>query len=187
LNNDNQQFLNLIEDVSEIEYTGDSSQLDLNQIEFFPPGYTIETHYMSIPGMGFGNIAAKYAAPFEKKIKLNSKVFEIDDTEQDAGGEKPVIIKYVENDVIKTVKANTVLVTASLGVLKSGSINFVSRLPDWKQESIDNMGFGVVNKCIMSWNNDGDYVWPRDKLWYLLVTPDDETSGWYLFTYCNSS
>ena len=61
------------------------------------------------------------------------------------------------------------------------------RLPDWKQESIDKMGFGVVNKCIMSWNNDDDYVWPRDKFWYLLVTPDDETSGWYLVTYCNSS
>ena len=127
LNSDNQQFLNLIEDVSEIEYTGDSSQLDLNEIEFFPPGYVVETHYTSIPGMGFGNIAAKYASPFEEKIKLNSKVFEIDDSKEDAGGEKPVIIKYVENDATKTVKAKTVLVTASLGVLKSGSI--VSALP----------------------------------------------------------
>ena len=44
------------------------------------------------------------------------------------------------------------------------------------------MGFGLVNKCIMSWNNDDDHVWPRDKLWFLLMTPEDETSGqWTTF------
>jgi hypothetical protein len=55
-------------------------------------------------------------------------------------------------------------------------------LPAWKQEVIDKMGFGVVNKCIMYWNNDEDYVWPRDLMWYMLTTPDDETSGqWTTF------
>ena len=116
-NNDEKQLLNLIEDVSEIEYTGDSTQLNLNEIEFFPPGYTIETHYMSIPGMGFGNIAAEYAAPFETKIKMNSKVIEIEDAE-----DGPATVKYVENGVTKAIRANTILVTVSLGVLKAGNI-----------------------------------------------------------------
>ena len=55
-------------------------------------------------------------------------------------------------------------------------------LPAWKQDVIDAMGFGVVNKCIMTWNNDEDYVWPNDELWFILVTPEDETSGqWTTF------
>ncbi len=50
-------------------------------------------------------------------------------------------------------------------------------LPSWKQEVIDEMGFGLVNKCIMSWDNDEDRVWPLDTLWFLLTTPEDDTSG----------
>lgn len=88
----------------------------------------------------------------------------------------------MENGVTKLVKAKTLLVTVSLGVLKAGNINFVPSLPDDKQESIDNMGFGLANKCIMSWDNDDALVWPKDKLWFLLATPEDETSGqWTTF------
>mmetsp|Transcript_7212 Transcript_7212/g.16402 ORF Transcript_7212/g.16402 Transcript_7212/m.16402 type:complete len:391 (+) Transcript_7212:256-1428(+) len=172
------QFLNFMEDASEIEYTGDSSQLDIEQINFFPPDSNVATHYTSIPGLGFGNIAAKYAAPFASKIKLNAKVSEIN-SEEDG---ETTIVKYVENGVDKAVKAKTVLVTASLGVLKAGTIGFVPSLPDYKQESIDKMGFGVVNKCMMSWDDNEDLVWPADDLWFFLITPDDETSGqWTTF------
>ncbi|KAL7526846.1 hypothetical protein ACHAXR_001678, partial [Thalassiosira sp. AJA248-18] len=172
------QFLNLIEDSAEIEYTGESSQIDVAEVEFFPTGYSINTHYTSVPGMGFGNIAAEYAEPFADKIKLNAKVTEIN-SEVDMNAPE---VTYVENGEITTVKAKTVLVTASLGVLKAGNIDFVPSLPAWKQNVIDAMGFGTVNKCIMTWNNGEDYVWPQDKLWFLLITPDDETSGeWTTF------
>mmetsp|Transcript_30573 Transcript_30573/g.63996 ORF Transcript_30573/g.63996 Transcript_30573/m.63996 type:complete len:627 (-) Transcript_30573:89-1969(-) len=171
------QFLNLVEDVMETEYTADSSQLSVHEVEFFPPGYTIRAHYTSIPGMGFGNIASKHAQPFEDVISLNSKVAEIHSSEgYDDDGEY-TIVTYVKDGVSEKVKAKTVLVTASLGVLKAGNIDFVPTLPEWKQDAIDKMGFGIVNKCIMVWNDDEDHVWPRDKLWFLLTTPDDETSG----------
>ncbi len=39
------------------------------------------------------------------------------------------------------------------------------------------MGFGIVDKCIMSWDDNASLVWPRDELWFLLTTPDDATSG----------
>ena len=56
-------------------------------------------------------------------------------------------------------------------------------LPSWKQDVVDAMGFGVVNKCVMSWTNDEDYVWPGDQLWFLLQTPDEDTSGqWTTFS-----
>lgn len=55
-------------------------------------------------------------------------------------------------------------------------------LPANKQASIDNMGYGLINKCILTWNDPDALVWPEDKLWFLLVTPTDETSGeWTTF------
>ena len=113
-------MLNMIEEVAEAEYTGDSTQLDLNEIDFFPPGYSMETHYVGVPGKGYGNIAAKYAESFADKITLNAKVVEINSEEN---MDQPTIT-YVENGVTKAVKANAVLVTASLGALKAGIINF---------------------------------------------------------------
>jgi len=174
------QFLNLMEDVISTEYTADSEQFNVEEVEFFTKDYSIKTHYMAIPGMGFGNIAANYAEPLKEKIQLNSKVTEIL-TEMENGG-YTITVKYEEDGASKSVIAETVLVTVSLGVLKAGNINFVPSLPSWKQESIDNMGFGLVNKCVMTWDNDDDLVWPRNKLWFLLMTPEDETSGeWTTF------
>lgn len=60
--------------------------------------------------------------------------------------------------------------------------NLSPTLPSWKSDVIDAMGFGTLNKCIMTWKNEEDYVWPQDRLWFLLVTPDNETSGqWTTF------
>lgn len=42
------------------------------------------------------------------------------------------------------------------------------------------MGFGVVNKVIMTWENDEDIVWPRDLRWFILSTPEDK-SVWATF------
>lgn len=57
------------------------------------------------------------------------------------------------------IKSRYVLVTVSLGVLKSGSINFNPPLPAWKQDVIDNAGFGVLDKWIGYWNDDKDLPW----------------------------
>ena len=114
-------------------------------------------HYMSYRGVGYGNVAAKAADPIRSKIKLNSKVVEVN-----SEGEMPSIlcsffgiqcnndnsnlqtVKYVdENGEMKSVNAKTVVITVSLGVLKAGVIKFVPPLPNWKQEVIDSMEMGL--------------------------------------------
>ena len=57
----------------------------------------------------------------------------------------------------------TRLVTVPLGVLKANTISFVPDLPEKKQDAIDNMGYGLLNKAIMYWNNEDDIVWPDDE------------------------
>jgi lysine-specific histone demethylase 1 len=43
-------------------------------------------------------------------------------------------------------EADEVVLTTPLGVLKSGSITFDPPLPSWKEEVIERMGFGLLNK-----------------------------------------
>lgn len=48
-----------------------------------------------------------------------------------------------------TIEADSVVSTIPLGVLKHGDIEFNPPLPDWKMGSIDRLGFGVLNKVIL--------------------------------------
>ncbi|KAF2682697.1 hypothetical protein K458DRAFT_390616 [Lentithecium fluviatile CBS 122367] len=50
-------------------------------------------------------------------------------------------------------EADQLILTTPLGVLKSGSIAFQPPLPDWKQGVIDRMGFGLLNKVILVYEN----------------------------------
>ncbi|KAL2124772.1 hypothetical protein VTJ04DRAFT_1137 [Mycothermus thermophilus] len=47
------------------------------------------------------------------------------------------------------VEADYVVNTIPLGVLKHGNVKFDPPLPAWKQEAIDRLGFGVLNKVIL--------------------------------------
>ena len=152
--------------------------------------------------MGYGNVAAKAADPIRSKIKLNSKVVEVN-----SEGEMPSIlcsffgiqcnndnsnlqtVKYVdENGEMKSVNAKTVVITVSLGVLKAGAINFVPKLPNWKQEVIDNMEMGLLNKCVLQWENEDDMVWSEPSgSHFELVTAEAETSGKWTSFYNPSS
>ena len=169
---EDRQILNQYEDsFLETEYSGNSKSLSVKEISYYMY-YSTAMKYTAVPGGGFGNAAASFAKPFMEKIKLNAEVTEINYTEKNN-----VIISYSENGMPKKVTARSTLVTASLGVLKADTINFIPKLPKTKQDAIDNAGFGSLNKCIMYWEDPGDIVWPTDKLWLELVTPEDETSG----------
>lgn len=172
-------FLDFMESSLEIENAGESSLLDIDGISFFPPGYAVDSHYMGVPGAGFGNVAARYAAPHVSSIRLNSRVVGVD-SESDADF---AVVTYVGEDrATRAVKARTVLVTVSLGVLKAGTIDFAPALPEDKLAVIDAMGYGTVNKCILSWDDESALVWPEDDMWFMLITPEEETSGkWTTF------
>ncbi|PNS20271.1 Lysine-specific histone demethylase 1A [Sphaceloma murrayae] len=47
------------------------------------------------------------------------------------------------------IEADKVVLTAPLGVLKAQAINFEPALPDWKRGAIDRLGFGVLNKIVL--------------------------------------
>lgn len=170
--NEDQQYLNLLLESGEEEYAGDSSLLSLSEVTFWELEECFsDTHYMSIPGGGFGNYAASFAEEIEADIKLNSKVSNI------VYNDSSVAISYEENGITEDITAQSALVTVSLGVLQAGTINFSPSLPEWKQDAIDSMGFGLLNKCVLYWKNDDDIVWPVDKYWFELITPEDESSG----------
>lgn len=174
------QFLNLIEDAKHIEYGTGDYDMDISEIEFEDPTFHVETSYMGVPGVGWGNVAAKYGAQFGDRIRTESQVLEIDSlAEQDY-----VVVTYRDlRGKVRKVKGKTVLVTVSVGVLQAGNIGFVPPLPANKQAAIDAFGFGVINKCILRWNDPSSQVWPADKPWFLLATPDANTSGrWTTFS-----
>ncbi|CAF1013393.1 unnamed protein product [Adineta steineri] len=67
-------------------------------------------------------------------------------------------INYTNNDVIVSTKdgdvyrADYVLITVPLGVLKSKQIEFYPSLPQWKLNAIDRIGFGHYEKIYLLWN-----------------------------------
>lgn len=176
--NDEEQYLNLVLDSGELEYAGDTNSMSVSDQPFYFMNEECgsDSLYMSVPGVGFGSTAESFANDLNVEIKLKSKVVGIDYEDRDGD----VIISFEENGTTKEVMTRTAVVTVSLGVLQAGTIAFSPNLPDDKQDAIDNMGFGLLNKCVLYWNNEEDMVWPGDYYWFRLVTPEDESSG--LFT-----
>ena len=173
------QFLDMVLAASgQVDLTDDITKLSLaeHKINEHRPD---PAYYTSVPGVGYGNAAARYAAPLvAHKVHLNSKVTEINYSNPSSAS-----ISFTKNGGEEnTVLAKTVLVTASLGVLKAGNIKFTPRLPHWKQEAIDGMGFGTMNKCVLMWNDPSAAVWPGAKEWIELIPPKGENSGkWTTF------
>ncbi|CAN1351918.1 Polyamine oxidase 3 [Linum perenne] len=54
--------------------------------------------------------------------------------------------------------ADAVIVAVPLGVLKSKTITFDPKLPDWKEEAIDGIGVGIENKIALHFDN---VFWPN--------------------------
>lgn len=68
---------------------------------------------------------------------------------------------FLENE--EQIKADCVVVTAPLGVLKDRTIQFIPDLPEWKSGSIEKLGFGVINKvCLVFdrsfWEENRDVI-----------------------------
>lgn len=60
------------------------------------------------------------------------------------------------------LSGDAVLITVPLGCLKAESIKFFPPLPQWKQSSINRLGFGVLNKVVLEfpeafWDDSVDY------------------------------
>ncbi|KAI3502077.1 hypothetical protein L1887_30108 [Cichorium endivia] len=58
----------------------------------------------------------------------------------------------------KTFFADAAIVAVPLGVLKSNTISFEPRLPEWKEEAISELGVGIENKIVLHFEK---VFWPN--------------------------
>ncbi|KAN0067183.1 Flavin containing amine oxidoreductase domain containing protein [Elaphomyces granulatus] len=74
----------------------------------------------------------------------------------------------------ETISADKVIFTGSLGVLRHGSVQFQPPLPDWKIAAIDRLGFGIMNKVVLVFDEP---FWDVDRdMFGLLREPKDAGS-----------
>jgi len=142
-------------------------------------------YYVPVKGGGFDKILAPLTDPLKDKIRLQHIVTKIEYHD-----DQPARVTYKDvrdGGNTYTKLAERVLVTVPLGVLKAKSIDFVPPLPQWKQEAIDMIGFGVLNKCIFYWDKDqidpaSMGWWPEGKQYMSLITDGESESGrWSTF------
>ncbi|MCE9622782.1 MAG: FAD-dependent oxidoreductase [Actinomycetia bacterium] len=75
------------------------------------------------------------------------------------------------------VEGDRVVITVPLGVLKSGSIEFEPPLPDSKNEAIDSIGFGLLDKV---WFVFEEAFWTEDSLmWNIAGDPGAPYREWF--------
>lgn len=65
--------------------------------------------------------------------------------------------------------ADQVVVTIPLGVLQSGRVEFLPRLPDDKRAAIAQLGMGLLNKCYLRFER---CFWPEDADWLEYVSAE---------------
>eukprot|EP00954_Amorphochlora_amoebiformis_P022843 1356139-Amorphochlora_amoeboformis.AAC.2 len=99
---------------------------------------------------GYSTVIQALAGGLDIKLNCTVKSINYDD--------KIVKISYLENGTEKTEEADMVLVTVSLGVLKSQMVKFTPRLPIWKQGAINRLGFGLINKLVLEFKEE-DVFW----------------------------
>lgn len=100
---------------------------------------------------GYGQLANGLAlSPNALDIRYNHAVKQIRYAEGSdqrmVDGESATITVECNNG--EMIRADTVVVTVSLGVLKSGQVNFEPALPAQKTEAISRLGFGLLNKVL---------------------------------------
>ena len=83
------------------------------------------------------------------EVMLNQTVSRIS-IQQDASAQPPVQVETADG---KIFEGSHVIVTVPLGVLKAGTITFDPPLPTSKQDVIERIGFGSVEKVVMTFKN----------------------------------
>ncbi len=95
---------------------------------------------------GMGRFVRNYAKDIENRIQLNTKIKRI---VWDPSGVDPTTVECTNGSVYR---AKEIILTASVGVLKSGQIEFVPPIPKSHQEQLDNIYMGNFNKAFLVFN-----------------------------------
>ncbi|KAF2468199.1 lysine-specific histone demethylase 1 [Lindgomyces ingoldianus] len=98
-----------------------------------------------------------WQCPGKLDVHFKSVVKSIRYNPQDNSKGKAVKVECTNGEVFE---ADQIVITTPLGVLKSGSIRFEPPLPEWKQGVIERMGFGLLNKVILVYE---EAFWEPDR------------------------
>ncbi|MEM7348771.1 MAG: FAD-dependent oxidoreductase [Chloroflexota bacterium] len=145
----------------EQEFASDSGELSAHHVNegdvfggddvVFPEGYDALVHHLAT----------------DLDIRLNEIVTDISYNE--AG------VTVSTNS--ETFEANRVLVTLPLGVLKEGTVTFDPPLPANKQQAIDVLGVGVLNKVYLQFSEP---FWHRAPDWITYISEEKGVfSAWF--------
>lgn len=109
-------------------------------------GNEFRGHHAMVIG-GYAQLARGLAlAPIKLNIRTNAVVHRI--------AESGLVLRTGE-----PIAADKIVVTLPLGVLKSDAIEFSPQLPDWKLDAISKLGFGLLNKVVLVYD---DQFWEND-------------------------
>lgn len=112
--------------------------------------YTTDGYHCMISG-GYGLIPKAVAEGFDQPldIRLGKVVQEvkIDSRGHSSNPEEGIISIRCRDGT--SFECDAAVVTVPLGVLKAKAIKFTPEFPDWKQASIDKLGYGWFNKVVL--------------------------------------
>ncbi|KAF2400358.1 hypothetical protein EJ06DRAFT_537938 [Trichodelitschia bisporula] len=121
-----------------------------------------------------------YSMPFKLDVRVGHAVKSVvsRETKQDEG----YVTIQCENG--ESFEAERVVVTTPLGVLKEKRIQFRPELPEWKLSCIDRMGFGLLNKVILVYDEP---FWEAEQDFFgLLNAVEDEDDPYNTRNYANN-
>ncbi|KAL3476413.1 flavin-containing amine oxidoreductase-domain containing protein [Aspergillus californicus] len=111
-----------------------------------------------------------WSHPTKLDVRTNKIVTRIT-SNSSASNRHKMMVECEDGD---SIPADKVVYTGSLGTLKHRSVHFSPPLPDWKQTAIDRLGFGVMNKVILTFDQP---FWETDRdMFGLLREPENSES-----------
>ena len=139
----------------EHEYAADISDLS---IRTYDDGNELPGDDVVFPG-GYSQIVDAVAA--DRDIRLEHPVAEIDYSGDGV---------TVTTESAAMFRADRVIVTVPLGVLKAGRISFTPTLPPRMQDAIDALGMGVLNRTCLLFD---EVFWQPDVEWIGYLSEDN--------------
>ncbi|KKK26202.1 hypothetical protein ARAM_003862 [Aspergillus rambellii] len=90
-----------------------------------------------------------WSSPTKLDVRTNKIVTSITYSSSAGSAKQKAIVHCDDGD---SITADMVVYTGSLGTLKHRTVQFSPPLPEWKLGAIDRLGFGVMNKVILAFD-----------------------------------
>ena len=148
--------------IANLEYSNASNYRNLSlQCWDIDTGNEWDGKHTMIIG-GYQNVArGLMLSPTRLDVRTKSAVIKIKYTSESPQG--PAEVECEDGTVYR---ADCVVNTIPLGVLKQNTVRFEPEFPSWKQDAVDRLGFGVLNKVILVYE---DMFWDPDKDFFGLL------------------